>query len=98
MIKRIVRMDLLTGKEATFLDIFERVKRDIRSQEGCMGLELLKSETLGIISVWTISIWQSDEALERYRNSLLFQQTWASVKPLFAGKAEAWTLTPIDML
>ena len=96
MIKRIVMMQLLPEKEALFLDIFEDVKRDIRNQEGCTDLEILRSEQGSIISVWTISLWTSEEALNQYRSSALFQKTWANVKPLFSSKAHAWTLTMIE--
>ena len=89
-------MPLLPDKEALFLDIFEGVKADIRSREGCINLEVLRSEQNGIISVWTISIWTSEEALNQYKSSALFQKTWANVKPLFSSKAQAWTLTMIE--
>jgi quinol monooxygenase YgiN len=98
MIKRIVMMELLPEKESLFLDIFEGVKTDIRSREGCLDLEVLRNEQNGIISVWTISLWTSPEALEQYRSSELFQKTWAAVKPLFSSRAHAWTLTLIEKL
>jgi (4S)-4-hydroxy-5-phosphonooxypentane-2,3-dione isomerase len=98
MIKRIVQMELLPGAEGFFIDIFETVKKDIRSQAGCLGLELLRSSNQGETSIWTISLWQSIDDLETYRASALFQKTWAEVKPLFSSKARAWTLEPIDIL
>jgi heme-degrading monooxygenase HmoA len=98
MIKRIVMMGLLPGREALFLNIFEDVKKQIRNQNGCMGLEVLKSDHNGELSIWTISLWQSEEALERYRNSVLFQKTWAAVKPLFSARPQAWTLTSIEKI
>ncbi|MFZ1679244.1 MAG: antibiotic biosynthesis monooxygenase family protein [Saprospiraceae bacterium] len=98
MIKRIVLMEIEPGREALFLDIFEGVKNQIRSCEGCMGLELLQSENEGKTILWTISIWQSEADLESYRTSDLFQKTWSAVKPLFSGKARAWTLNPIETL
>jgi autoinducer 2-degrading protein len=98
MIKRIVCMELLPGKEALFLDTFDIVKKHIRGQEGCRGLELLKSEENGHLSIWTISFWNENIDLERYRSSDLFKKTWSDVKPLFSGKARAWTLTTIELL
>jgi autoinducer 2-degrading protein len=98
MIKRIVIMELLPGKEGVFLDIFDAVKKQIRAQEGCSGLEILKSEEDGRISLWTISLWKDESDLDRYRSSALFKQTWSEVKPLFSGKARAWTLTSIETL
>ena len=89
-------MELLPGREPVFLDIFEKAKMQIRLQEGCQGLELLRSARDGSISVWTISLWNSNEDLDRYRSSDLFKNTWTAVKPLFSGKARAWTLTTIE--
>lgn len=91
-------MELLPGKEGLFLDIFDEVKKQIRAQEGCEGLELLKSEEDGHLSIWTISLWKNEIDLDQYRASTLFKQTWSEVKPLFSGKARAWTLTSIETL
>jgi len=88
-------MHLRPETEALFLDIFERAKKEIRSQQGCMGLELLRNEFDGKVSLWTISSWQSETDLENYRSSPLFQKTWNAVKPLFSEKANAWSLTSI---
>ena len=89
-------MEIQPGKEALFLDIFDQIKNQIRSREGCMSLELLQSEHEGKTILWTISSWASDADLESYRRSDLFQKTWSAVKPLFSGKARAWTLNPIE--
>jgi len=91
-------MPLLSGNEPLFLDIFEKAKAAIRAQEGCLALEVLRSEQDGMVSVWTISSWTSESALEGYRKSDLFKITWAAVKPLFSGKATAWTLTSIEQV
>ena len=98
MIKRVVIMDLLPGTEGQFLDIFDTVKKQIRASEGCLGLEVLRSGDEDHISVWTISFWESETALNLYRSSPLFKQTWSAVKPLFSGKARAWTLTSIEVI
>ena len=91
-------MELLPGKEAHFLDIFDQAKSDIKAMEGCIELELLRSEDEIHITIWTISLWQSVEALNLYRNSAIFTKTWNAVKPLFSTKAKAWTLTSIEKL
>ena len=98
MVKRIVHMKLLPGAEARFLEIFEGIKQEIRSQSGCLGLELLRSSNDSETSFWTISLWQTVDDLETYRASSLFQKTWAEVKPLFSAKAMAWTLSPIETI
>lgn len=91
-------MELLPGKDGLFLDIFDQVKKQIRAQEGCRGLEILKSEEDGHISIWTISLWKNESDLNLYRSSTLFKQTWSEVKPLFSAKARAWTLISIETL
>jgi|SRR5919108_962030 heme-degrading monooxygenase HmoA len=98
MVKRIVSMHFLPGTEGRFLDIFENIKDVIRSQRGCMSLELLKAQETTGTNYWTISLWQSIDDLETYRASPLFQKTWTEVKTLFSARAQAWTLTSIDTL
>lgn len=98
MIKRIVVMEMFPDQETSFMAIFNPAKQNIRAMEGCLGLELLRSTYEDRVQLWTISAWQSEEALENYRSSPLFASTWAAVKPLFAAKARAWTLNPIDTL
>ena len=98
MVKRIVMMELQPGTEDIFLKIFESVKNEIRSQKGCMGLELLRGIGKEETSIWTISLWQSVDDLETYRGSPLFQKTWSEVRLLFSAKAHAWTLSSIETL
>lgn len=89
-------MNLHASQEASFLNIFERVKKEIRSQPGCLSLEVLRHETIGDLSIWTISTWDAESSLDQYRSSPLFKQTWSAVKKLFAAPADAWTLTPVE--
>jgi|WetSurMetagenome_2_1015567.scaffolds.fasta_scaffold385068_1 (4S)-4-hydroxy-5-phosphonooxypentane-2,3-dione isomerase len=96
MIKRIVIMEVQPGREAAFLDTFEQVKKEIRAQSGCLGLEVLQGRRHDHVTLCTISQWIDESALEDYRSSDLFKKTWSTVRPLFANKAQAWTLTPIE--
>ena len=98
MVKRIVIMHLRPGTEDRFLEIFEHIKSEVRSHQGCMGLELLRSANPSESNICTIRLWQSADDLETYRTSALFQKTWAAVKLLFASRAQAWTLSFIDHL
>src|SRR5687767_7464085 len=98
MIKRIVMMELLPGTEALFIDVFDAAKTEIRSQKGCMGLELLRGSNRDESTIWTISLWESVDDLETYRKSSLFQKTWSLVRPFFSAKARAWTLSSIETL
>lgn len=91
-------MEMLPEKVSQFIEIFDQAKVDIRAREGCLGLELLRSEENEYVSLWTISHWESEEALNAYRSSALFTKTWSAVKPLFSAKARAWTLTSIEKI
>jgi len=95
MVKRIVMMNLLPGTEGQFLEKFETVRKEIRNQRGCKGLELLRGSEKEETSFCTISLWLSVDDLETYRASPLFQKTWAEVRPLFSNKARVWTLDSI---
>jgi quinol monooxygenase YgiN len=92
MIKRIVKMTFREEEVKTFLDeVFEQSKNRIRAFPGCQHMELLQQ--IGQPSVlFTLSIWDDEAALEAYRQSELFQTTWAKTKILFAEKAEAWSM------
>ena len=98
MIKRIVIMEVQPGREAVFFETFEQVKKEIRAQPGCQGLEVLQGRRHDHVTLCTISLWSNESALENYRSSELFKKTWSTVKPLFAHKAQAWTLTPIESI
>lgn len=87
MIKRIVKLTFKEDKAADFLALFEIVKGQIRGQVGCHHLELLRMENV----FFTLSVWDDEEALNRYRESELFRATWPATKTLFAAPPEAWS-------
>lgn len=91
MLKRMVKMTFQKERIDDFLLIFENSKNLIRHFPGCQHLELLHLEGHPEV-MFTFSIWDSPEALETYRQSELFQQTWSKTKVLFAGKPEAWSM------
>jgi hypothetical protein len=74
----------------TFKSIFEASKQKIRDFPGVLHLELLQDKKKPCV-FFTYSEWQSEEALEEYRNSMLFKTTWAKTKPLFSEPAQAWS-------
>ncbi len=76
-------------------EVFEHSKARIRAFEGCRHMELLRHKTSPNV-LFTLSIWDDETALEAYRASALFAETWAKTKALFAEKAEAWTVEVID--
>ena len=91
MIKRIVKLTFQEDKIDEFLSIFENSKFLIRSFPGCQHVELLRAKRQPAV-FFTFSIWDSEEALEHYRHSKLFGQTWAKTKALFADRPQAWTV------
>ena len=90
MIKRIVKLTFAPAHIETFKNIFEESKHAIRAFEGCEHLELLQCTQPQNI-FFTYSYWKDAEALEAYRKSNLFQNTWAKTKILFSDKPEAWS-------
>ena len=97
MIKRIVRMQFRKKKVPDFLELFRESCEAIRAFEGCMYLELLQDAKDPDVYV-TLSIWESEEALNNYRNSDLFKETWSRTKKLFSKKPKAWSMTSYIML
>ncbi len=96
MIKRIVKMTFRPEAVDTFLNnVFEPSKSRIRAFPGCLHMELLRAADQPN-ALFTLSIWESPDALEAYRQSELFQSTWAKTKVLFAERAEAWSVEGVD--
>ncbi len=96
MIKRIVKMTFRPDAVEIFLkDVFQPSKERIRAFPGCQRMELLQS-TQDPNTLFTLSIWDDEAALERYRQSELFQRTWARTKVLFAQAAQAWSVCLLD--
>lgn len=93
MLIRIVRMDFDPEKVSDFLSLFETVKEKIASFPGCNHLELCKDASLDHV-YYTFSKWDSEDDLNKYRHSELFEDTWAKTKVLFGGKPLAYSLDP----
>ena len=91
MIKRIVKMTFRPETIPVFLNDFEKIKNKIRNREGCHHLELLRGVN-GSNVLFTYSYWESEEALNAYRQSDLFKRVWKNTKEKFAERAEAWSV------
>ena len=91
MLTRVVKMHFRPEFVADFKLLFQNVQEKIAGFEGCASVQLLQDSAYPEI-FFTISQWQSHAALENYRHSELFKNTWALVKPNFQHKAEAWSL------
>ncbi len=94
MIKRIVKLTFQPELVPDFMAIFEESKDKIRAFEGNLHLELLR-DTAQPNVLFTFSFWENEAALEHYRQSDLFRNTWAKTKVLFAEKAAAWTVEQV---
>lgn len=75
MFVRIVKMSFHEEKIPDFLENFESVKDKIRNVDGNRFLELYQDKNDKCI-FFTYSYWETEEDLENYRNSELFNTVW----------------------
>jgi len=84
MLIRTVRMTFRPDELDAFRTLFEEASPRIRAFPGCRRLELWKdAHAPNILS--TYSHWESEAALDAYRQSELFKTTWAKTKLFFAA-------------
>jgi quinol monooxygenase YgiN len=88
---RIVRMDFKPESLPEFLSLFQEKKTHIGAFPGCLHVELREDPESPTIRT-TLSVWTGPEALEAYRHSDLFKDTWAKTKPLFQNPPQAFSL------
>ena len=91
MLTRIVKMEFNPSDTEAFLAHFETVKSTIRSFPGCTFLQLYRDQNDPAI-FFTYSKWEDDTYLQAYRQSALFKEVWATTKPKFRSKAQAWSV------
>lgn len=91
MITRIVKMTFQPDAADDFIGIFNGAKHLIADFEGCNGVKLYRDSVHENV-FFTVSEWDSEEALEAYRHSELFEQVWGKAKNYFDAKPEAWSL------
>lgn len=97
MIKRIVKMQFEEKYVEEFQRLFDNNKTKIRDFEGCKHLELwqdLKDKTVFM----TYSYWRSEDDLNNYRHSSLFNVVWSKTKLMFAAKPQAWSVDTLYRL
>ncbi len=92
---RVVRMTFRPEEVPAFLENFEKHKILIRNFPGCRHLELWQDENQKNIFV-TYSHWESEAALNQYRDSQLFKSVWSFTKTLFSEKPQAWSTKKIQ--
>lgn len=97
MFVRIVKMSFQPSKIEAFISHFESKKEAIRNFQGCLFLELYRDKHNTNV-FFTYSYWNTENDLEHYRHSDLFNDVWAKTKPLFNAKPEAWSVDKIVTL
>lgn len=94
MITRLVKISLQAKKAGEFETLFYQSQAYIENFDGCRKTNLFRVAGSSE-EYFTISYWDNEQALENYRASAVFKDVWSKVKPLFSGKAEAWTLNGV---
>lgn len=90
MLLRTVRMTFDPAFVDDFLDLFSRVRPKIAAAPGCQHLELWRDARFPNV-LTTFSRWDDDAALQAYRRSDLFRETWALTVPFFAAAPVAFS-------
>ena len=91
MIVRIVKMVFQPDKVNSFSAFSKEISPGISQSEGCRQVEVLQ-DIHHPATFFTYSTWDSEEHLQKYRQSDFFKNNWATVKPWFAEKAVAWSV------
>lgn len=97
MFVRIVKLSFHEENIPAFLENFELNKDKIRNATGNRFLELYQDKSNKSIFI-TYSYWETEEDLENYRNSELFNEIWSFTKKLFNDKPEAWSVDKLASL
>ena len=97
MFVRIVKMSFYEENIPKFLENFDSIKEKIRASRGNLFLELYQDRNNPCI-FFTYSYWETEEDLENYRRSALFDEVWTFTKKLFNDKPEAWSVNKLVSL
>jgi quinol monooxygenase YgiN len=90
MIKRIVKMEFLEENCDDFVEFSGEIKEAISNFEGCKELKILRDTKQRTI-FFTCSVWESEEYLNKYRESDFFNNVWPKAKKWFSAKPLAWS-------
>jgi len=91
MIIRVVQMHFQREAVEPMRDRLLAQAPKVRAFPGCLYL-VLHQDAESPETFYSISHWESPEALEAYRQSSLFRDFWAELKACFARPARAFTL------
>ena len=90
MLIRIVHMHFLPEHVATFQALFDEKSVHIRAFPGCHHLELWQRADDGN-AFTTYSLWENESALDFYRDSILFRNTWSQTRQWFSAAPVAYS-------
>ena len=93
-LRRIVKLSFQPDKCADFETKFQEIKQLIENQNGCEEVKLFRSKKDGNV-YFTWSFWESEEALNAYRETPFFDSVWSEVKQWFNARPEAWSTEEI---
>ena len=96
MLIRVVKMSFRDEAIPAFLQLFNERQQQIKEFEGCMHVELWQDRLHRNI-FFTYSHWVDAGALEHYRNSAFFADTWQKTKQLFCNRPEAWSVNRVSI-
>lgn len=77
-----------------FLEFLSPHIAQIKASPGCSFLQILR-DIHQPTKIITLSHWESEEHLDNYRHSELFQHVWDNTKLHFSAPPEAWSLNEI---
>lgn len=91
MIIRIVKLTFQEDKTQDFLNYFGTIKQVVNTFPGCQGMKLIQNIHSPNV-IMTYSHWDSEKALNNYRDSDTFIKVWTTIKQWFDDKPEAWSM------
>lgn len=92
MITRIVKLEFKEEHVEDFLNFFDGIQDIVNEFPGCQGMKLYQDIYRPNI-IMTYSHWNSEEDLNKYRNSKDFGEIWPKIKPWFAERPAAWSVS-----
>ena len=96
MLIRVLKMSFIDEAIHDFLQLFEERKQQIKDFDGFMHVELWQDRLHPHI-FFTYSHWVTSAALEHYRTSSFFADTWQKTKQLFCDRPEAWSVNRVSI-
>jgi len=90
MITRLVKMTFKEDKADDFQGFVTTITNKISAFQGCHKVDILRDVNNSNI-FFTYSFWDSEDNLNKYRNSDTFKEIWTLTKKMFGGKPEAWS-------